>query len=349
MKNKCAVLIPALDPPNEFPDYIKKLISVGFDTLIIIDDGSRKKKLFKEISLYPQVTVLTHEKNFGKGRALRTGLRYYKDHFLSKGYIGVITVDSDGQHLVNDVCKIRNYMSSDNQSLVLGARDFNLEHVPPKSRIGNKLTSLTFRLFIGLSISDTQTGLRGIPNSLIEECLSIPGDRFEYETDMLIQIGKKHEIHEIKIHTIYFCQNQGTHFHPIRDSFLIYRLLFGTFFRYLFVSFSSFLLDIILFALGTKILFYGINARIPLSVLYARIISGTYNFLLNKNIVFKSNRSYTFTGISYIILCIVQGILTAGLVTQLCVFFSIEEVVIKIIVDILFFLINYQIQKKLIF
>lgn len=349
MKNKCVILIPALDPPKEFSDYVIELLDAGFDKVIIVDDGSSEKEIFQKISAFSQVTVLTHEKNRGKGKALRTGLNYYQKHFSQKGYAGVITADSDGQHLINDVCKIRDRMICDNHHLILGVRDFNLDHVPPKSRFGNKLTSLTFRLLLGINITDTQTGLRGIPNNLINECIAIPGDRFEYETDMLIQIGKKHEIEEIKIHTVYYDKNQGTHFHPLRDSFLIYRLFFGTFVRYFFASFSSFLLDIALFTLGAKFLFYSITLKIPISAICARIISGTYNFLVNKNIVFKSSRSYTATGISYLLLCVIQGIVSAGAVTLLCFLFPIDEVIIKIIVDTILFLVNYQIQKKFIF
>lgn len=70
----------------------------------------------------------------------------------------------------------------------------------------------------------------------MEPCLAISGDRFEYETAMLIDLGKKAGLEEIKIHTVYYDKNEGTHFHPIRDSIRIYRLLFGTFFRYLLSS-----------------------------------------------------------------------------------------------------------------
>ena len=239
MKKKCAILIPALDPPAEFRDYINHLIHAGFDSVIVVDDGSSDKTIFNDISRYPQITVLTHEINYGKGRALRTGLSFYHSNFSPELYSGVITVDSDGQHLIDDVKKLQNCLNSGSQHIILGVRDFNQENVPPKSKFGNKLTSLIFRLFLNLNISDTQTGLRGIPNSLIESCLAIPGDRFEYETAMLINLGKKAGLEEVKIHTVYYDKNQGTHFHPIRDSIRIYRLLLGTFFRYLLSSLSS--------------------------------------------------------------------------------------------------------------
>lgn len=128
-----------------------------------VDDGSHQKKIFEKIGSLPQVTVLTHPENYGKGRALRTGLAYYKDHYSYDEYCGVITADSDGQHLVDDVLRISKSLAKREDKMILGVRDFDQSNVPSKSRIGNKLTSLGFRVLIGLSVSDTQTGLRGIP------------------------------------------------------------------------------------------------------------------------------------------------------------------------------------------
>ncbi|HIZ21342.1 MAG TPA: bifunctional glycosyltransferase family 2/GtrA family protein [Candidatus Blautia faecigallinarum] len=349
MKKKCVILIPALDPPDEFYQYVQELTASGFQHIIVVDDGSRDKNIFQRLSMLPQVTLLTHEKNYGKGKALRTGFSYYRDHFSMSEYTGVITVDSDGQHLLEDVNKIRDALSFSDGRLILGVRDFNQENVPPKSRFGNKLTGWIFRHFVKLSVSDTQTGLRGIPNSLIDPCLSVSGDRFEYETDMLIKVGRSSGIQEIPIHTVYHRQNEGTHFHPIKDSFLIYRLLFGRFFRYLTVSLSSFLLDIGLFAFGTKILLSGFSHSVPVSAVGARIISAAYNYLMNRNVVFKSSSSYLASGASYLTLCVIQGLVSAALVTAGSMLLPIDEVLIKVVVDTCLFLVNYHVQKTWIF
>ena len=261
----------------------------------------------------------------------------------------MITADSDGQHLCKDVMKIRDRLLEGTDRLVLGVRDFDEAGVPPKSRFGNKLTSFFFRLLLGLSVSDTQTGLRGIPNSLIDLSLSIPGDRFEYETAMLIEVGKTAGFEEIKIDTVYYDDNEGTHFHPIKDSFRIYRLLFGTFVRYLLASLSSFLVDILLFALGTKLLFLGQPWSIPVSTVGARVISGTYNFIMNRNVVFKSGNSYVRTGISYLILCVIQCAASAGLVYVFTRLLPLDEVLVKVVVDTCLFLVNYRVQKMIIF
>lgn len=349
MNNNCVILIPALDPPEIFLSYIDELIQVGFKDILVVDDGSHQKKIFEKIGSLPQVTVLTHPENYGKGRALRTGLAYYKDHYSYDEYCGVITADSDGQHLVDDVLKISKSLAKREDKMILGVRDFNQSNVPSKSRIGNKLTSLGFRVLIGLSVSDTQTGLREIPNPLIDLSLSIPGDRFQYETAVLIETGKVSGFEEIKIQTVYYDENKGTHFNPVKDSIQIFNLLLGTFFRYIFVSLSSFVVDILLFALGTKLLFPALSVRIPLSTAFARIISGAYNYAMNRKIVFKSDRSVVSSGFSYLMLCIIQCAVSAGLVTAICYLLPLDEVPVKAVVDTCLFFVNYKIQKNYIF
>ena len=120
MNNNCVILIPALDPPEIFLSYIDELIQVGFKDILVVDDGSHQKKIFEKIGSLPQVTVLTHPENYGKGRALRTGLAYYKDHYSYDEYCGVITADSDGQHLVDDVLKISKSLAKREDKMILG-------------------------------------------------------------------------------------------------------------------------------------------------------------------------------------------------------------------------------------
>ncbi len=87
---------------------------------------------------------------------------------------------------------------------------------------------------------------------MIDMCLSIEGDRFEYKIAMLIEAVHRYHVSEETIHTVYYEENKGTHFRPFKDSFRIYRVLFQTFFRYIGIALSSFLIDIILFTLCNK-------------------------------------------------------------------------------------------------
>lgn len=180
-------------------------------------------------------------------------------------------------------------------------------------------------------------------------CLSISGDRFEYETGMCIKAAQMNSITEIPIHTVYYEENKGTHFHPLKDSFRIYKLLFQTFLTYSLVALSSFVLDIALFALCSKYILAGCHEKIVFSTVCARILSATYNYLMNRNYVFKSKRTYSTTAIQYLILCIVQMSCSAFLVRQITALTKGSAIVLKILVDTLLFLLSYLVQKKLIF
>ena len=125
MKRKYVVLIPALDPPVSFVDYVENLIRNGITDIIVVDDGSRDKHIFEEIRKHPQAAVLTHEVNYGKGRGLRTGIRYYLEHYSTEEYAGIVTADSDGQHLCEDVKKLGEKLGAGTDQLILGVRDFN--------------------------------------------------------------------------------------------------------------------------------------------------------------------------------------------------------------------------------
>lgn len=351
------IIIPSLDPGQELIPYVKSLMEEGFEKIYLIDDGSDiyHQEIFEELKYYNQCTVLRHAINLGKGRALKDAFNHYLNTEDLDKYCGVITVDSDGQHTVEDVVRMSERMRSNKETrineLVLGARDFDLEHVPFKSRFGNRLTRVLFHLLHGVKLKDTQTGLRGIPNDMIPEFMELFGERFEYETNMLIAAARcNHTITEMPIKTVYEDGNSGTHFNPIRDSWAIYKLLFGTFFKYVIASLTSFILDIGVFRLAIGILKKSNVARyILIATVIARVISSIYNYLVNKKIVFKSSAGGLFSLIGYYLLVIIQMAASAGLVTAVFNYTQWSETLIKICVDTVLFLISFQIQKRIIF
>ena len=285
----------------------------------------------------------------GKGKALKDAMSYYLYRYYTSN--GIITVDSDGQHIVPDVDKVAEAMSANPDSLILGARDFNSDNVPSKSRFGNKCTIVALKLFIGGNISDTQTGLRGIPNKLIERYSTLRGDRFEYETVMLIDAIHEHEdIKEVPIRTVYINNNSETHFNPIKDSVRIYRVILGTFFRYTLSSLSSFLVDYGIFCGLIYVLAKGSatsNRSIWTATIAARICSSMFNYMINKKVVFKSKRGPS-TLAMYYCLCVLQMAASAALVSLLNATGFVPQVG-KIIVDTVLFIISFRIQKLVIF
>lgn len=105
-----AILIPALNPPDTFQDYVEELLGAGFQNIIIVNDGSREEfePVFLELGKDRRCTVLKHFVNLGKGRGIKNGANYYLTHRNHE--IALITVDSDGQHRCGDVVRLANVM-----------------------------------------------------------------------------------------------------------------------------------------------------------------------------------------------------------------------------------------------
>lgn len=352
MKRNSVLIIPALNPPPELIKYVSELREKGFHNILIVDDGSREefKNLFLELKENQGCDLLVHAVNMGKGRALKDALNYYLNKYSGE-YKGVITADSDGQHLVKDVVRMDDEMGRNENALILGVRDFDEENVPFKSRTGNRITRNVLKLLIGGNVTDTQTGLRGIPNKIALEYLTLAGERFEYETTMLIErIKKDIPIREITIDTVYYDGNSETHFHPVKDSIRIYKLIFGSFIKYIFVSLSSFVLDYAIFCLMSAVLIGKVDTtRIWAATVTARVISSLYNYLMNRNVVFKSEKDIKQTMVKYYALCLVQMCCSAVLVLMATRGLSWPSTVVKPIVDTLLFLLSYQIQSRWIF
>ncbi len=227
MKRHCVPLIPALNPPDCLIGIAGELKAEGFEDIIVVDDGSAEeyRKVFAELRDRFGCDVLANARNMGQGQALKNGMAHYLETYAGE-YEGVIAMDCDGQHLVKDAVRIDEEMGEGARALILGARDFTRENVPAKSRIGNRVMRGILRCAAGGNIRDTQTGLRGIPNDLVRECLSVPGDRFEYNTAVLAEsIRKGIPIREIPIETVYIDNNRGTHFRPVADSVRVIRSL----------------------------------------------------------------------------------------------------------------------------
>ena len=344
------LVIPSLNPDEKLGKTIKSMLEAGFNDIIVVDDGSdsEHKQFFPTEN--NNITLLTHEVNRGKGAALKTAFRYIKENFPD--VYGVVTADGDGQHSPEDVLRCAEEIG-DKREVVLGCRDFSGPDVPKRSRFGNRTTTFIFKSLCGKAISDTQTGLRGFPACLLDYLCEISGDRFEYETNMLLKfIGDGVDIKEIKIKTVYIEENKTSHFRPVRDSIRVYRFLVN----YIISSLASFLADISLFA-AFSFLFEKTAALkavyIPVvATILARIVSATLNYYINKTKVFENKGKIKNTIFKYYSLAIMQMGLSAGIVTLLSYLFgahSLGSTVIKMFVDTFIFLLSFRIQKLWVF
>lgn len=341
---KIIALIPAYEPEENMLDLLENIKKDTDMDIVVVNDGSSDacKDIFSKAKELAK--VLEHEVNKGKGRALKTGLNYIND--IYRGEYIVVTMDADGQHTIEDALKICDLVKKSPDILVLGKRFFG-EDVPLRSRFGNAMTRLVYKIATGVKVYDTQTGLRAFSYKLVPLMLEIKGERYEYEINVLMECSKNNiEIKEIDIATIYINNNSGSHFNVFKDSYRIYKEIF----KFCAASIICFLVDYALYCIGlvfTVSLGKGLSTVV--SNVFARIVSSVLNFTLNKKVVFKRKGNTLKLAISYFMLalCILAG--NTIVLKMFVEVFNIDTKIAKLITELIFFIISWFIQKFLIF
>jgi len=352
------VVLPSLDPTEKLAGVVDGLVEAGFTDLVLVNDGSKPENLrfFTQAQQrHPEVTVLHHQVNRGKGAALKTAFQWILEH--RPDCAGVVTVDGDGQHHPEDTLACARRLLESGH-VVLGARDFSRPEVPPRSKMGNRITCGVFRVFCGMTISDTQTGLRAIPRSYLRAMCQVAGERFEYETNMLLAFKDQHiPFDEVKIRTIYLEENRSSHFRTVRDSWRIYKLLLAHFFRYILSSLICAVVDGGLFALLSAAL-AGVLTGTALTAAAtggARVASSLLNFALNRRLVFRFTGHPGLALARYYILVIAQYLVQLFLTQELFQLLHIADratvlrTVLYVVVMTVLFLFSYVIQQRWVF
>lgn len=283
-------------------------------------------------------------------------MTYIKNEMWDSGPVGIM--DCDGQHLPEDMMKLLEAAGAHKKTLVLGVREVGKE-MPLKSRLGNQITRAVFKIVSGTKVSDTQTGLRAFDAELISDLLSIEGERYEYEMNVLMKCAKeKILIEEVPIHTIYRDKNNSnSHFRSFADSARIYKdILKDTFMpcgknkeilKFTFSSFSSFVLDYLLFSL---LLFFMPHTAVNtlLANMTARAVSAFYNYSMNCRFVFHTKRKVK-TAVHYFALAGCILLLNNLILEMLTQVFHMSVYPAKLLTECILFVFSWLIQKFVIF
>lgn len=348
--NNITIIIPAYKPEEKLIPFVKSLLDSGFSNIVTVDDGCGKdySHIFDALK-NEGIDILTHEKNMGKGRALKTAFSFVLNN--RKSSIGVITVDADGQHNLDDIVNVANTFKNNPAHLILGCRNFT-NKVPFRSKFGNNITRFIYRIVSGNKISDTQTGLRAIPFSKLDNMLKFHGDRYEFEMQMLMEL-KNIELKyiEVPINTIYENNNEGSHFNTLRDSWLIYKVIFG----FIASSVISFLVDYGLFSLLYVLLYPAYTISKSNAILYAdilaRIGSSVVNFLINRKVMlspYSKNSKVWVQILKYYILATVvlafDYLIVLGLSS-----IGINPIISKPIAAAILYIFSFMFQKHVVF
>lgn len=331
------VIIPAYEPDERMLNAIREIKEQTDYNIIVVNDGSSNEKsgLFIEASV--NAALICHGCNKGKGRAIKTALSAIQK---KKENCIIVVADADGQHKTEDIIRVAEAAADNRSKLVLGCRKFTGK-VPFRSRFGNSITRGVFRLVSGRKLSDTQTGLRGFSEKLIPLLLKTKGERYEFEMNVLLECAA-HGIgfYEVPIETVYINNNEGSHFDPIKDSFIIYKDIL----KFAFSSFSSFIIDYCLYSA----IFIASGSLLAANIC-SRTISSVFNYSMNKRFVFGQKGRSVSSALKYFGLCLFILISNTIILKLLCTYLIPNALIAKIITEVLLFFISWTAQKQFVF
>lgn len=340
--NLPAALIPAYKPSEEVVNIAVSIIESGvFSAVYCVDDGSGPsyRRIFESLE-EKGVRVLRHAVNMGKGMAIRTGMNVILANIPDIS--GVVTLDADGQHLAPDVIETGRALHKEPDTLVLGCRSFGGKDIPLRSRLGNIITRWVFTVVSGMKITDTQTGLRGIPAKLIPALLRLKTTGYDFELDMLVCAREEYvPFKEIPIATVYENENSCSSFNPLTDSLRIYFV----FLRYLWVGLLSFAVDFTMF----MTLFNFMALPVTWANVCARGVSSTFNFLLNRKIVFKSRGNILKEYVKYFILMIYIITINTSVVYFTYNYVTKFAASVKLTAEIITFFVTFMVSRSFVF
>lgn len=331
------VLIPAYEPDRKLLDLLRDLAREAPElaVVVVVDDGSGPlyAHVFSDASRLG-ADVIGFATNRGKGAALKHGFAHIARHYPGQA---VVCADSDGQHAVVDILRVGRAVRGG--AMTLGVRAFS-GRVPLRSRAGNAITRWAFRAASGVAVSDTQTGLRGYPATALSWLGDVPGERFEYELNLLLRAkGVGWTIDEVPIATIYLAGNESSHFRPLVDSARIYLPLL----RFSASSLLAFAIDFV-----ALLVLNAVTGSLLAAVIGARGLSSAVNFLTNRRVVFSSQRSVRSTLLRYYLLVGALLLANYGLLAWLTGL-GLALVAAKIVVEVTLFLASYQLQRSFVF
>lgn len=339
-----AILIPVWQPDRQLIGLAQQLLGLGFGAVIIVNDGSDSKydAVFQLLEEYLSATdfariqILRHDLNSGKGRALKTGLDYFRQAFPN--YTGVVTADADGQHRPEDILKVAEQLILDPSSMVVGSRRFR-DGVPARSRVGNVVVRAAFAAITGKSMADTQCGLRGFPAWLIPTVLDVGGERYEYEMNVLTQVVRFAPVSEVEIEAVYIDGNRLSHFRPVLDSMRVLFVLLRFFASSLIGAAIDFAVFAAVFALTSNLL---------ASMAIGRV-SSLANFALNRRYVFRSSVSLSRALASYYTLVAIVAVTAYFLISIMVHRLGMNAMAAKFVAETVLWLVSFLVQRRLVF
>ena len=193
---KISVVIPIYNERNTVLRLLEKVRSQKLDQeIIMVDDGSTDgtRDILKDLK-YPEVKVFFHERNRGKGAALRTG-------FQHAGGDIVIVQDADLEYDPGEYPRLIKPIVDNLADVVFGARFMGGPHrvLYFWHYFGNKLLTLITNVLYNVNLNDMETCYKVFRREALQG-VTIRSDRFGFEPEITAKVAKrKLRIYEVPI------------------------------------------------------------------------------------------------------------------------------------------------------
>lgn len=209
---KACVLLPTYNNEGTLAEVIRDVLHYTTQ-VIVVNDGSTDStsEILKQ---FPQVHAVSYTPNKGKGMALRTGFK----EAVKLGYDHAITLDSDGQHFAKDLVQFLTYLENLPNTLLIGSRNMDQEHVPGKSSFGNKFSNFWFWVNTGIKLEDTQSGYRSYPVHKLADKKYFTS-KYEFEIEVIVRASWSGiDVKSVPV-SVYYPkpEERVSHFRPFKD------------------------------------------------------------------------------------------------------------------------------------
>ena len=187
---KVSIIIPVFNEKDTLRLLLEKVEQANFAGLekeiIMVDDCSNDgtTDILKELS--QNYKVLFHEKNQGKGAAIRTAVKEATGDF-------VVIQDADLEYLPDDYDKLLPLLINNEADVVYGSRFLNVENSKNfilKNKIANKFLTLLTNILFGATITDMETCYKAFKREFIQG-ITIKSDRFDFEPEITAKVMKQ--------------------------------------------------------------------------------------------------------------------------------------------------------------
>ncbi len=198
------VVIPAFNEEERIGQVLQDLSDLSYQ-VVVVDDASTDNTA--NVVRQYSVILLQHKVNRYQGAALQTGNEYA----LSQGAEIIVHFDADGQFLVKEIKEIIKPIIEDDYDIVFGSRFLEKKSNVPwlKANLIHPLARLVNRIFLGVKLSDPQSGFRAMNRVTAKEII-IEQDGMAHCSEIMSKaFAHKLKIKEVSITVIYHEFGQG--------------------------------------------------------------------------------------------------------------------------------------------